>query len=70
MTATSQRLDQKAEHHLLCCNLSVFAACCVWQDPSLWPAAVDEICRYHTASAYALRRVAVQDVHLKDVSIK
>lgn len=40
------------------------------QDPSLWPAAVDEICRYHTASAYALRRVAKEDVQLRDMTIK
>jgi hypothetical protein len=25
---------------------------------------VDELCRYHTASAYALRRVALEDVAL------
>jgi len=43
---------------------------CLWQDPSLWPAAVDEICRYHTASAYALRRVAKEDVQLRDITIK
>lgn len=40
------------------------------QDPSLWPSAVDEICRYHTASAYALRRVALEDVKMRDVTIK
>ena len=34
------------------------------EDPSLWPGAVDELCRYHTASAYALRRVAVEDVKM------
>jgi hypothetical protein len=31
-------------------------------DPSLWPSAVEEILRYHTASAFALRRVALQEV--------
>lgn len=40
------------------------------QDPSLWPAAVDEICRYHTASAYALRRVAIEDVKMRDTVIR
>lgn len=40
------------------------------QDPSLWPAAVDEICRYHTASSYALRRVALEDVKVGDTTIK
>jgi hypothetical protein len=40
------------------------------QDPSLWPAAVDEICRYHTASSYALRRVALEDVKLGGTTIK
>lgn len=32
------------------------------QDPKLWPSAVQELCRFHTASAYALRRVALEDV--------
>jgi hypothetical protein len=45
-------------------------SCPLLQDPSLWPAAVDEICRYHTASSYALRRVAVEDVQLGDTTIK
>jgi nitric oxide reductase len=40
------------------------------QDPSLWPAAVDEICRYHTASSYALRRVALEDVKVGGTTIK
>lgn len=40
------------------------------QDPSLWPAAVDEICRYHTASSYALRRVALEDVKLGGTTIR
>lgn len=39
-------------------------------DPSLWPSAVAEICRLHTASAYALRRVALQDVHLGGQTIR
>lgn len=42
----------------------------VKKDPSLWPSAVAEICRYHTASAYALRRVALQEVHVGGQSIK
>jgi nitric oxide reductase len=42
----------------------------VMQDASLWPSAVAEICRYHTASAYALRRVALQDVHVGGQTIK
>jgi hypothetical protein len=53
-------------HYIPCC--CPFCVCC--QDPSLWPAAVDEICRYHTASSYALRRVAIEDVKLKDTTIK
>lgn len=40
------------------------------QDPSLWPSAVREICRYHTASSYALRRVAVRDVDVGGQVIK
>lgn len=40
------------------------------KDPSLWPSAVAEICRYHTASSYALRRVALQDVHVGGQIIK
>lgn len=32
------------------------------KDNGLIPSAVDEICRYHTASAFALRRVALEDV--------
>jgi nitric oxide reductase len=40
------------------------------QDPSLWPAAINEVCRYHTASAFALRRVAVADVQLGGRAIK
>jgi nitric oxide reductase len=40
------------------------------QAPSLWPSAVAEICRYHTASAYALRRVALHDVHVGGQTIK
>jgi nitric oxide reductase len=42
----------------------------VMKDASLWPSAVAEICRYHTASAYALRRVALQDVHVGGATIK
>jgi hypothetical protein len=34
-------------------------------EPSLWPAAVEELCRYHTASGYALRRVALEDVEVE-----
>lgn len=33
-------------------------------DSSLWPSAVREICRYHTASSYALRRLAVRDIQI------
>ncbi len=33
-------------------------------DPSLLNSAVHEICRYHTASSYALRRVALEDVQV------
>eukprot|EP00775_Hariotina_reticulata_P010929 gene10929-11084_t len=39
-------------------------------NPNLWPAAVEELCRYHTASAYALRRVALQDVQVQDQTIR
>jgi nitric oxide reductase len=42
----------------------------VKMDPSLWPSAVSEICRYHTASSYALRRVALRDVEIGGVKIK
>ncbi|KAF6261839.1 cytochrome P450, nitric oxide reductase [Scenedesmus sp. NREL 46B-D3] len=42
----------------------------VMKDPSSWPSAVAEICRYHTASSYALRRVALQDVHVGGQIIK
>jgi nitric oxide reductase len=34
-------------------------------DAGLVPSAVREICRYHTASAYALRRVALEDVQAR-----
>lgn len=34
------------------------------RDPSLLNPAVHEICRYHTASSYALRRVALEDVQV------
>lgn len=53
-----------------CCCVSNPAPQKTQQDPSLWPSAVDEICRYHTASAYALRRVALEDVKMRDVTIK
>lgn len=33
-------------------------------DPKLIRGAVEELCRYHTASAYAMRRVAKEDVEL------
>jgi len=34
-------------------------------DPKNWsPAFVDELCRYHTASAMAMRRVAKEDVEI------
>jgi len=41
------------------------------KDPSLAVGAVEELCRYHTASALATRRVATQEVLLggKVVSI-
>jgi cytochrome P450 len=55
---------------LLCLTSSTPTPLTYWQDPSLWPAAVDEICRYHTASSYALRRVALEDVKMRDVTIK
>ena len=35
-------------------------------DPSLVPAFVEELCRYHTASAMATRRVAKVDIILGD----
>jgi nitric oxide reductase len=40
------------------------------KDSSLWPSAIREICRYHTASSYALRRVALRDVEIGGVKIK
>ncbi|GBF95475.1 cytochrome P450 [Raphidocelis subcapitata] len=39
-------------------------------DPSLLRAAAEEACRFHTASAYALRRVAVEDFELSGAHIK
>ncbi|KAL4423466.1 hypothetical protein ABPG77_005418 [Micractinium sp. CCAP 211/92] len=39
-------------------------------DPSLLNSAVHEICRYHTASSYALRRVALEDVQVRDKTVK
>lgn len=35
------------------------------QNPSLAPAFVEELCRYHTASAFATRRVAKVDITLR-----
>lgn len=40
------------------------------KDSSLWPSAVKEICRYHTASSFALRRVATRDLEIGGVKIK
>ncbi|KAI3427183.1 hypothetical protein D9Q98_007120 [Chlorella vulgaris] len=40
------------------------------KDPSLMPGAVEEICRYHTASALALRRVALTDVEVGGVTVR
>ncbi|KAL4872326.1 hypothetical protein BDV12DRAFT_162006 [Aspergillus spectabilis] len=40
------------------------------KDPSLAPAFVEELCRYHTASALATRRVAKVDITLRDQIIK
>jgi len=34
------------------------------RDPSLAPAFVEELCRYHTASALAMRRTAKVDLEL------
>jgi len=34
------------------------------KDPSLMPKAVEELLRYHTASSFALRRVAKEPVKL------
>ena len=40
-------------------------------DPKKWsPAFVDELCRYHTASAMAMRRVAKEDVEIGGQHIK
>ncbi|GAB4814037.1 hypothetical protein N2152v2_001083 [Parachlorella kessleri] len=39
-------------------------------DPGLWPGAVHELCRYHTASSFALRRVALEDVKVGDRTIQ
>lgn len=40
-------------------------------DPKRWsPAFVDELCRYHTASAMAMRRVAKEDVEIGGQQIK
>lgn len=39
-------------------------------NPSLAPAFVEELCRYHTASAMATRRVAKEDITLGDQLIK
>jgi fungal nitric oxide reductase len=33
-------------------------------DPSLAPAFVEELCRYHTASALAMKRTAKEDVEI------
>lgn len=38
-------------------------------DPSLVPGAVEEICRYHTASGFALRRVALEQVDLSGATV-
>ncbi|CAI7592342.1 unnamed protein product [Penicillium manginii] len=40
------------------------------QNPSLAPAFVEELCRYHTASAFATRRVAKVDITLRGQTIK
>lgn len=39
-------------------------------DPSLAPAFVEELCRFHTASSFALRRVAKVDVELAGTVIR
>lgn len=39
-------------------------------NPALSPAFVEELCRYHTASAMALRRVAKVDIELGGKTIK
>lgn len=33
-------------------------------DPSLAPAFVEELCRYHTASAMAIKRTAMTDIEI------
>ena len=40
------------------------------KDPSTVPKFVEELCRYHTASANALRRVAKVDIELGGKTIK
>ncbi|KAI8468697.1 MAG: cytochrome P450 [Monoraphidium minutum] len=40
------------------------------EEPALLPAAVEEMCRYHTASALALRRVAVKDADVGVTPVK
>lgn len=40
------------------------------RDPTLSPAFVEELCRFHTASGFALRRVAKVDVDLAGTLIK
>jgi cytochrome P450 len=40
------------------------------EDPSLAPKFVEELCRYHTASANALRRVAKVDIELGGKTIR
>lgn len=39
-------------------------------DPSLITGTVAELCRFHTASSYALRRVALEDVKVGDQTVK
>lgn len=40
------------------------------KNPNLIKGTVEELCRYHTASAYATRRVAKEDIELEGVKIK
>lgn len=40
------------------------------QDPAMWPRAVEELLRFHTASSFALRRVAKEPVPLPNGQVQ